>query len=116
MSDFSEWFTGQVDKRSLREIADLVGVRHSTVKAWQFGSSVPTWHSCREIADALKVPREYVRALAGYVDEGRSPESDDGSIELSSIWAQLDEPNRESLLRVAQALHATQLHPAPAKR
>lgn len=118
MSDFTEWLTKQIAQRSLRDIADEVGVRHSTVKSWQTGYSVPSWHNCREIAKAFGVPREYVRALAGYVDADELLDSapDAEAIELSAIWTQLDEPNRESLLRVAQALRVTQRRPAATSR
>lgn len=109
---FGEWLAEQLRLRDLtqRGFAERAGVRHPAVAAWLSNFSVPEWHTCRKIADALMVPRDEVRRRAGYLDEDEEPrpsaEQDDWLTALVSVAVELEEQgiDREALLRTALAL------------
>lgn len=115
MSEFSEWLTQEVGRRglSLRDLADEItrrrqtkgGVKHTTIKSWMDDYAVPTWHNAGTLAEALGVPRAYVRGLAGYNDPEDEPyDGDIEASELLAIWGSLDEFDRQVLIRSARAL------------
>lgn len=109
---FGEWLGRQIEVRGLgmREFAGRVGVGHAAARTWLKGFSVPEWHTCRGIADALNLTRDEVRERAGYLDPEDEPTVSEPSPEdermtaLLAIWPELSEVDQEGLLRTALAL------------
>lgn len=46
---------------SLRDLADLTGIAHQTIRKYEMGDNVPNWETVEKLADALAVSTEEFR-------------------------------------------------------
>lgn len=68
---FGDWLGDELSRRgtSMRSFAIDIGVHPGTVARWVDGQAIPDSANCLKIADALRVDRDYVLALAGHRPE-----------------------------------------------
>lgn len=88
---FSEWFTearGR-DGRSLRNLASLLGVSHTTVSKWEHGRMVPSDDHLRRIADLFGVEFESIR-LRAVIQDGRLDVTGVPDADVQSLIEQRD--------------------------
>ena len=69
MSLLADWMKSRLsgDPRSVREVAEEMGVSHTTVAKWLRGSR-PSWEHCALIATFFDVQVDSIRRMAGYTE------------------------------------------------
>ena len=124
MSELTEWLKQRLagDPRSIRELADEIGVSHTTLRNWLAGSR-PSWEACALIADFFGVSEASIRRLAGYDAgaEARGPVGDLSPEEEAIVRAYRagNPEGRRALLGVARVVSASAMEsvePPPEER
>jgi transcriptional regulator with XRE-family HTH domain len=103
MEDFPKWLAKEIKRRGWRqaEFARRAGLSPSQVSRVLTGE--PAGHDfCQGAAQAMGFPPPLVFRLAGLLPS--YPVADESRARFMEIWDYLDQPDRDSLTKIAESL------------